>query len=95
MDSTRLWCWAILGRCLNSDLVLLYPRMTRIGTKVTVTRVGQTSGEATKQRLMTAFQLFVLILPNELFGISEESRGKPRNFRFSNAYYLPFGGRMP
>ena len=36
-----------------------------------------------------------LILPNELLCISKESHGNPRNFHIPNAYYLPFGEKMP
>ena len=66
----------------KSILVSLYLRLSRIIFKLTVTRVGKILGWSYQTTSDDRIPAICLILPNDFLGVSEESRGKPRNFRF-------------
>ena len=76
------WVLSRLRLMLNLVFVSLYLRLSRIFFKLMVTRVGQISGWSYQTTSDDRISTICLILPNEFLGISEESRGKPRNFHF-------------
>ena len=80
------WVLGRLRLMLNLVLVLPYLRLSRIVFKLTVTRVGQTSGWSYRTTLDYRIPTIYSILPNDFLGIPERSRGKPRNFRFLMQY---------
>ena len=83
MGPTRHGYWVILVKCtifgiwFSSILGLL-----EYVFKSTVTRVGQTSEWSYRTTPDDRIPTIYSILPNDFLGISERSRGKPRNFRF-------------